>query len=254
MPFDATVAAFDAVCDDARRAGSRAGYFAALYRGVTREVRDRAAAGRFADPARMDRFVDAFAARYLDAHAAWRAGRPTTAAWAAAFDAVSRWRPVVLQHLLLGMNAHINLDLGIVAAELGGDPAGLALLRRDFDEVNDVLASLVEASQAGVGRVSPWLGLADRVGGRSDETMVRFSITVARRQAWAFAQRLAALPPADRAAEIARVDAAVARLARRVLHPGAVLSTALLVVRLRETAQPAQVIDALGGPPPDLAG
>ena len=30
-----------------------------------------------------------------------------------------RWRPIVLQHLLLGINAHINLDLGVTASEFG---------------------------------------------------------------------------------------------------------------------------------------
>jgi hypothetical protein len=40
--------------------------------------------------------------------------------------------PRVVQHVLLGMNAHINLDLGVAAAEVAPGPA-IAGLRGDFD-------------------------------------------------------------------------------------------------------------------------
>ena len=63
--------------------------------------------------------------------------------WRVAFDAAARRRPIVLQHLLLGMNAHINLDLGVTAATFAG-PEGLATVRRDFDAINRVLADLVD--------------------------------------------------------------------------------------------------------------
>jgi hypothetical protein len=245
-PFSATLDALDAVVLRSRERSDRSGFFAALYRGVTREVAARAAAGQFEHAARMERFVAEFAERYLAAHRAWCAGHPTSAAWAVAFASARRWRPVLLQHVVVGINAHINLDLGITAVELGGE-GGLEELADDFRTVNEVLGSLVDRSQEAVNRVSPWFGLADRFGARGDEELIRFSLRHAREQAWRFAQRLAELPAVQRPAEIDRVDRAVAGIAERVLHPGVRLSVPLFVVRLREPWRVDPVLDALGG-------
>lgn len=203
----------------------------------------RADVGRFADAARMERFVAGFAARYLDAHGAWRRGSAPTEVWRVAFETSRRWRPVALQHLLLGMNAHINLDLGVAAAELGD--GSLSAVRADFDAINDVLAELVDACQGVLGDVSPWLELVDRIGGSGDETLIRFSLRAARRQAWAVAGRLAALSGPARASAIAECDQSAAAVGRRVAHPGVWASAILLLVRMRERARPADVIALL---------
>ena len=55
-------------------------------------------------------------------------------------------RPIILQHLLLGMNAHINLDLGVCASELA-EPGAIDAIRVDFDAVNDVLADSSTAAR-----------------------------------------------------------------------------------------------------------
>ena len=87
------------------------GYFAALYRKVTRQVKSDIDGGLFEDNARMERLDVIFANRYLAAYDAHRAGRTPTRAWMFSFAVARQWWPIVLQHLLLGMNAHINLDL-----------------------------------------------------------------------------------------------------------------------------------------------
>jgi hypothetical protein len=242
--LDETVAALDDIVARCAARDDRVGYFAAMYVAVTSTVRRRVLDGTFADGPRMERFVSRFAARYLDAHDAWRAGRPCPESWRAAFELAGRWRPVILQHLLLGMNAHINLDLGVTASEV---PAGVPLdaVRADFDAVNDVLGELVDGCQGALGEVSPWLGLADRIGGSGDETMIRFSLVAARRQAWTVAERLAPLTGAERERAIAAVDAAGSRIAGAVAHPGVPASAALLLVRLRERSRPADVMALL---------
>ena len=65
--FAATLSELDAVVDRSRERKERSGFFAALYRSVTHEVATRTASGQFEQPARMERFVTRFAARYLDA-------------------------------------------------------------------------------------------------------------------------------------------------------------------------------------------
>jgi len=244
--FDDTIGALQQVLDDCVRRGDRTGYFAAMYGAVTRTVRERAAAGRFQDPVRMERFVARFAGRYLDAYDDWRADRPVSKSWRLAFEQAARWRPITLQHLLLGMNAHINLDLGVTAATFAGpDGSGLEAVRDDFFAVNQVLSDLVDACEAAVGTVSPWIGLADRVGGSGDETLIRFSLRMARRQAWNVAERIARLPEDERADATVVVDAEAVRVGRRVVRPGPWPTFVLLLVRLRERARPDEIIRIL---------
>ncbi|HEU4840581.1 MAG TPA: DUF5995 family protein [Ilumatobacteraceae bacterium] len=242
--FDDTVRALEAIVDRCAASGDRGGYFAAMYLAVTATVRERADGGSFADRQRMERFVAGFAGRYLDALTAWRADRPCAQAWRVAFEAAGRWRPIILQHLLLGMNAHINLDLGVTASELGGG-GSIDAVRADFDAINDVLGELVDGCQGALGQVSPWLDLADRVGGSGDEEIIRFSLVAARRQAWSVAERLAPLRDAERERAIVAVDASAVNVARAVEHPGIPGSAALLLVRLRERAAPADVMRLL---------
>ncbi|MCC5948800.1 MAG: hypothetical protein JJT89_10135 [Nitriliruptoraceae bacterium] len=232
--------------------GDRRGYFAVLYRRVTQKVEQGIEDGFFDDAERMVRLDAVFAERYLDAMAARDVGAPATASWELTFDAAEQRRPLVLQHLLVAINAHINLDLGIAAAECSPGEQ-LPGLRRDFDRINAILAAAIGTIQADLTRISPWIGMLDRVGGRTSTELIRFSIVTARAGAWRFATELDAVPAAQRAATIAARDAAVARVGQRVLAPGGALSTTLLAVGLRERRDVAANIRALlGTPPPSL--
>jgi hypothetical protein len=85
---------------------------------VTRTVRQRIGTGYFADDARMEVMDVTFAGRYLTAFQQWRVGDPAiSACWKVAFDAVADPTLVILQNLLVGMNAHITYDLGIATAK-----------------------------------------------------------------------------------------------------------------------------------------
>lgn len=234
----------DAIIAWSVREKSREGYFAALYRRVTAEVQDSLGTGRFEDDARMERLDVVFARRYIVAHERRRRGSPTSRCWQLAFDWAGRWRPIVLQHLLLGMNAHIHLDLGIAAAETAPGSA-LPALRRDFDEINDILVGMLDAMQDAVARVSPWMGVLDRIGCRTDEALCGFGIRAARRRAWDAAAELAPLPPEARGPAIARQDLLATALGAAIIRPRALLGGPLLAVRLREPREPEPVIRAL---------
>ncbi len=170
-----------------------AGVFAALYRSVTANVRSGIVSGRFEEGARMERFDVVFALRYIDAWRAYRNNKSTTSAWKLAFDATQRADLFYLQHLLLGMNAHINLDLAIAAAATcPGDE--IAALENDFMEINLLLAEMTDQVQERLARVSPLLGWIDRMALREDEKLAGFSLTLARDYAWGKANLLAPLP------------------------------------------------------------
>lgn len=238
--LDRVLSQLEAIVAGAIDSSSRDGYFAAMYLRVTREVKRRVLLGAFEDGARMDRLDAIFAQRYLDAHAAYHGGERATESWQVAFDATRRWRPLILQHLLLGMNAHINLDLGIAAVEVSAG-APLDDLRGDFDRINAVLADLTNEVQAGVAASSPLLGVLDFFAGRSDEMLANFSIEAARDGAFQFAQRLADLSEADRPGAIAARDRVIAHLGQAIARPGALLSLATLPFRLHELTPPAEI-------------
>jgi hypothetical protein len=229
----------------ARRTDSRLGFFPALYRTVTIEVARGIEEGRFEDPERMERLDVIFARRYLDAFDAYQSGKPVPRSWRVAFDASTHWRPIIVQHLLLGMNAHINLDLGIAAATVAPG-SQLAALRQDFDDINGILAGLIAAVEMEISAVSPWIHLLSTFGGRIDNELVSFNLGIARRIAWDVATAHAGLGESERQGHLEKVDLAAAAFGRAILQPPALLTTAgLLVIRGRETSTTARVIDML---------
>lgn len=242
--IDEVLDALDVIIDCARRDESRLGYFPALYRKVTAEVKKGIADGAFEDGPRMERLDVIFANRYLDAYERYCNGSDPTRCWQIAFDCGRKWRPIVLQHLLLGMNAHINLDLGIAAAQVAPGPA-IESLRNDFFTINDILASLVEDVKWGLAEVWPALTLANLVTDRTKDVIVNFRMGMARNGAWETAQRLAALPEAEQAAFIDDLDRRMALRGRLLLTPGITASAVFLYIRLRERGTVQKVIDLL---------
>jgi Family of unknown function (DUF5995) len=250
--IDDILDALDMVIARAIEVGSRVGYFAALYRKVTAKVKEGIDAGFFDDGERMQRLDVVFATRYLSALGRFEEGGRPTRCWELACQACGKSRPIILQQLLLGINAHINLDLGIAAAETAPGPA-LPGLRRDFDRINEILASLIRRVQQEIGAVSPWIGLLDWIGGRHDEEVLRFSIEVARTEAWRFATELAPLARDDWGGPIGARDARAAHLARVVLNPGVPVNLGLAVIRTGESNDVRRTIQLLNGvEEPDL--
>jgi hypothetical protein len=245
-PINAIIRQLTAIIDGAESAGSRLGYFAALYRRVTATV--LAEIDSFEDPAWMTRLDVVFATRYLDALAAFQAGGPPSKSWKVAFLAAADPEPIILQHLLLGMNAHINLDLGIAAATVAPG-AALPALHDDFMKINAILASLVQTVIAELSQVSPLLGLlAQVVGTGNDLKIANFGLDTARDWAWGFAEILAPLTPAQQALKIATVDSLIAGFGQTLWHPDPILSALYRVIRSAETASVAEIIEVLAAP------
>lgn len=232
------------IIDYCRRVDSRNGYFPAMYRKVTVRVKEGIAQGRFDDGDRMERLDVVFANRYLEAFRQYREGRPTSRAWAYAFTQGQETEPMIVQHLLLGMNAHINLDLGIAAAQVCQE-CELEAMRDDFFRINDVLAGLLDEVQGGVNAFSSFFGALDWLGGKVDEAICNFSIRKARESAWHRAQELHGLPPVAFAEKVDELDASTARLARLICPPIGEIVQAWVPVGNAEQWEPRRVIEAL---------
>ena len=173
---------------------SRAGYFAALYRRVTRTVRAKIGTGYFDDDQRMETLDATFAQRYLTAFQQWRTEDPgMSAGWQVAFEAVSDPDLIILQNLLAGMNAHIDYDLGIATAQVAGTLEGLDSLHGDFDKINDLLACLVPTVFTELGDLSPLIHLVEDLGEATEESLVDIVMDGARDFAWLLANELVIL-------------------------------------------------------------
>ncbi|MEM8619267.1 MAG: DUF5995 family protein [Actinomycetota bacterium] len=217
------------------------GHFAAMYARVTDRVDRHIAAGRFDDEQRMDRFVRAFADWYL---APIARTRPMPSCWQAAYD-VANDDLIVVQHLLLGINAHVNHDLPQVVVELAAQEQTVHALQRDFDAVNDVLAEVQPAVLRDLGRVSGLTQVAALYGGSH---LFRFSLQRARAQAWDTAVRLHGMSQSARRDEVVELDRVVTAIAYLVSKPTLPLSWLLPIVRWLEVSDSAEVTRRLLGP------
>lgn len=190
---------------------SQLGYFPALYLKVTQQVKEGIQEGLFDDGARMEKLDVDFAKRYLNALDAYRDDRPLTRSWGVTFEAAENSNMLILQHLLLGINAHINLDLGITTATIipGAD---ISSVENDFNRINEILSRLTNTVQAEIDKLSPWIAVLDWIGGRKDEQFADFSLEVARKEAWRFAKNIVGSEPQQRQRSIQMRDGTVAKL------------------------------------------
>jgi hypothetical protein len=224
--------------ETAREANSPAGYFPALYARVTDRVVAGIAEDRFTDGARMDEFVVRFAGRYLAAASA--------RCWQASWDVASNSSLLIVQHLLLGINAHVNFDLPQAVAALALERGNLSDVRGDFDAVNAILAETSTGVLRDLDRVARWTNEAAALGGGR---VFNFSLERTRDEAWRAAERIVALDDDGRRAYIAELDELVSVLAYLVTQPLFPASLLIPLARRLESRDPADVVAALlGGP------
>jgi hypothetical protein len=173
--IDDVLRILDGIIADTRAKSDPLGYFPALYRQVTLTVKQGIASGYFDDGPRMDRFDALFASRYFAAYDAWTSGGTPTKSWQVAFQGMRSGQFIILQDLLVGINAHINLDLGVVAGE-SFQGAALQGFHDDFNKINQILSTLLPKVEMTVGDFSPLLGILSRIGGQDVFEALDFSM------------------------------------------------------------------------------
>jgi uncharacterized protein DUF5995 len=242
--IDDIIAALQKIMDDSIRTGDRAGYFAALYYKVTCRVRDGIHSGEFEDGARMEKLDVLFASRYLDALTQWRNGQQPTASWQTAFESTRKSSVLVLQHLLLGMNAHINLDLGIAAAEVAGQYP-LENVHKDFNAINTIISSLTYEVLNELTQVSPLLSLLGLHAGNADSILIQFSIDNARDGAWCFAEELVSKKGTDYDNYILERDKNIHQLAGELIHQKGLIRFTIWLIHIFEWKDPRKILKVL---------
>ena len=144
--------------------------------------------------------------------------------WTFAHDCSCRRQLHVLQHLLLGINAHINYDLVLSLADLlepewDGLPAAKRQLRyEDHCRVNEIIAATIDTVQDEVvEHHDPRMDLIDRLMGRLDERLLSGLINRWREEVWEKAMLLLATPAEDRDAFQQELADAVMKKARWIV-------------------------------------
>ncbi len=241
--IDTVLQVLTGIIASCRAARDPLGYFAALYRQVTQRVKDAIVAGVFDDGPRLSRFDAAFANRYLAAYEGFRTGGTISKCWDVAFRRTQSQDLIILQDLLVGINAHINFDLGVAAADTF--PDSLPAFRRDFDRINDILAATLPQVEGTVGRFSPLLDTLAKLGGKPAMETLEFSMVAARTDAWLHATLLAALPASVRPSAERALDDKAGFLGEVIARPRWPVADAVGLIKETESGDIVAIIDAL---------
>ena len=242
--IDDVLRILDGIIADCKAKSDPLGYFPALYRQVTLTVKLGIASGYFANGPRMDRFDALFASRYFTAYDAWRSGGQPTKSWRVAFQGMQSGGLIILQDLLVGINAHINLDLGVVAGETF-QGAALQDFHGDFDKINQILTGLLPKVEAAVDAFSPLLGLLAKIGGKDAIEVLAFSMDAARDDSWLHALLISMQPPSSWPLTVQTIDDKVAFLGRLIAQPFGLVAQAVDLIRSTESKDVPAIIDAL---------
>jgi hypothetical protein len=195
--------------DQWEAAHDRRAIFLGCYRLMTRNMLDAIEAGRFHDGEWVSRLLERFADYYFAALDRFEQDDPRTPPmWELAFNATRDENVMTLQHLLLGVNAHINHDLVFSLYDLlqiewvEATPEQRAQRHADHELVNRIIGETVDAVQDQVvEQYSPWVEFFDKMLGPADEWLTSHLISHWREEVWETAVRyLDAATPEDRAA------------------------------------------------------
>jgi hypothetical protein len=205
-----------------RQVNDRRAIFLTLYGVVSAEMRARVAQRAFADTDWVHRYAVRFANLYREALAAYDAGdlARVPKAWRLAFDAARAGTGLVLQDMLLGVNAHVNNDLPLALRDVSIDPDRAARYA-DHAAVNAVLAAVTERATVRITEAyAPGLRDMDDCAGALDELLSAFSLEVARESAWEGAVSLSNARDGFERGLVGRlISTRAAALARLLLSP-----------------------------------
>lgn len=244
--IDEVLQRLDAIINYSIEKESAIGLFAALYIVVTEKIKEGIDAKNvFEDNQRMERLDVIFANRYLKAFHQYTNGETPTKTWQLAFNATERFSSyIILQELLAGMNAHVNLDLGIATAETA--PGDLIDgLHTDFLAVNAILSKLTNQVQGEINELSPRVGLIDKWLKGVDDVVLNFSLKKARDFSWKFAKKLAPLPPEEWDAAIEEHEKGTIKFGEAVLSPGLIGTLVVWWIKRKESKSLPEIINGL---------
>ena len=227
--------------DIAESCTNAAGYFPALYYRVTRQVAASIDKTAFTDGERMNVLATDFAQRYTRA---WRNVIARPRCWEASWAVVGDDRLLIVQHLLLGINAHVNYDLPQATAEAGRRAGDLSSIRGDFEAINEVLVATSGLVLRDLDHVARWTNEVAAIGGGR---AFNFSLRVARNRAWNAAERLYSMDVGAQSGYLEELDQLVSVIAYLITRPSLPVEVLARLARRFEQHDARRVTSALLG-------
>ncbi len=242
--IDGVITELDKIIEWSKLHQSRIGYFASLYRNMTLAVQQGITNKIFDNGERMEQLDVIFANRYIQAWDSYTNKQKCTSAWCKVFDLCDTNNLVVLQHLILGINTHINLDLAIAAAEACPGEK-IYDLQNDFEKINVVIAAQSQSMQNTLCKVWFPLKLLTNISNHRQDAVINFSINQARKASWASAVALALVQGEVRDNYIGIMDNTVVKIADRVIKPLFFTSLLFKLILRMESKNVSKIIDTL---------
>ena len=213
-----------ALADEWETRQDRRAIFLRCYGMMTANMMTAVAANRFEDQVWVDQLVHRFADYYFDALACFDCGERVPMVWQYVHEAAAEKRLHVIQHLLLGVNAHINYDLVLTLVELlEADWDNMSIYDRqrryqDHQMVNTIIAETIdEVQDEVVEKYSPAMDLVDKLMGRLDEKLLVSMISNWREGVWEDAMKMLSHPDRDERQQlISELEIEVLKKARRL--------------------------------------
>lgn len=211
------LSAFENIC---LKTGDLRGVFATAYLHITRNISGAIENNEFINTKWSEEYLIRFANLYREAIINYETGQNLKIAksWQISFDLAKENSGLIIQHLMLGINAHINHDLAIALYDVSIDPERQNK-HKDHYHVNSILERATGTMKKEVmDKYAPILSRLDRATGNISDNIANFSIPKARDHAWSFAIALT-LAKTDQEQNVIRkaLDEQAAVLARLIL-------------------------------------
>lgn len=165
------------------------GVFTTAYLHITQSIGAAIEEDLFEDSLWSQNYLICFANLYREAILNYEENNLDLVAksWRQAFDLANQKEGFVLQHLLLGINAHINHDLALALNHVKIDP-NRDQKYKDHTDINIILEKATEGlKQTVADKYAPILHRLDQSFGTLDDEITNFSIPKAREHAWSMA-------------------------------------------------------------------
>lgn len=223
------------------------GYFAALYYHVATRISHAIECGIFPCPEGMESLNTIFCDRYLEAIENDENDYFVSHCWTKAFEAGKTDVVSVKQHLLLGMNAHINFDLPLAAIEAF---PGITIIDRyeDFLQINKILYGLYNHFLRNMATFWPTYRLLHIFNRTLRNHLLDPNMRKIRERAWIKALYLAGLEGNIKKRAVHLLDRQVGLVADKIIQPRHPVARICKTVKYYEKGTVSDRINALLAP------
>jgi hypothetical protein len=183
---------------EAEKDNDKLAYFAFVYLKTTLKIKEAIASGQFENGFQIEKLNIIMARNYLDAYSRYVNQKLITLSWRKAFIPPQKSQLILTQHLLLSINAQVNLNLGIAIAEIL-ENEDFESLRADFNQVHSIFSSVAQEVLNKMSSDWPFLKLLLKITGNNPKYWFRRIISDGRNEIWDFAVRFSNVPDNNKA-------------------------------------------------------